>query len=127
CERAAGHACARLQEASAASSVTAAIAAQISAICREVEAIPAKIAPDSIDLPLLLPAPGIPALGGAQVAMLDGAQLTPQIIVALCPLSPEYGFVAANVGPVAPDITDVAADITRKSCCCADEHECCRG
>jgi hypothetical protein len=104
------------KRASEASSVAAAIAAEISAISREVEAIPSEIAVDSIDLALLLAAPGIPALSGAQVPMLEGTQLTPEIIVALRPLFSELGFVAANVGPVAPDITDVAADITRKGC-----------
>jgi hypothetical protein len=108
-------------------SVTAApIATQISAISREIHAIAAQITPDGVYLALFLPTPRVPLLGGTEVAMFNGPQLAPLIVVTLRALFPKLGFIAANVSPVAPDVANVATDIARRGRRYPSEHEGCR-
>jgi hypothetical protein len=92
------------------------IAAEVSLVSGYVASVAAQIAPDGIDIMLLVTTAGIPEPCCSPVALLDRTPFASRIVVALSALLPQLRLVVVDVCSVAPDVAQVAVNVALGKC-----------
>src|SRR6516164_6210413 len=110
-----------------ASSVVADITPQVHTVSNEVHSVAIQIAPNAVDLALLLATARIPRFGRAEVSVDEGSQLTLQSIVPLRSLFAQRCYIVANISAVASNVADVPTDLVRRGSGGTGEQQGCRG